>query len=251
MIERLKSIFKTLGFAESEYNVYSALLEHGASTAGDVCTQTRLSRQTIYNALETLVAKGLVVRATRHKKRFYSIGNAEQLSVFAHRKELELSQNVKEITRMLPELKLKQGGEQPSISIFEGKDAALTVLTDLVHSRPKEVYEIADLAVLFNSLLDKEIELFVEQLKKNNTFFHGIYSGTPRGKSLRSSRYFLPKELSGFASDILLYDDKIVMITFKGKVHSVIIENKALASTLKILFTLAFEGAKAKKYSCD
>jgi hypothetical protein len=37
------------------------------------------------------------------------------------------------------------------------------------------------------------------------------------------------------------------MITFEGKMHSIIVESKLLAQTLGILFELAFEGFEKQK----
>ncbi len=86
-----------------------------------------------------------------------------------------------------------------------------------------------------------------QQLQKAGTKGRGIYFGKPSPKRLAEAvRYVLPPEQGGFRCNISLYGDKIALVTFEGKLHSVIIESKQFAQALRVLFSYAYETSKKK-----
>lgn len=240
-----QKLFRSLGFSEGERATYLTLLEMGAANVIDITKKSKLSRQTVYNSLDTLIEKGLVSTIQKGKKKNYIAEDPEKILAYVRRKEHELQEQSKDFERLLPELKLKKSSSQTSVKVFEGKEGALSLLTDMAETKTEEAYEIADLEALFQIFDEADSALIRKHLAKNKKlFFRGFYSGTPRGKTAQSERYYLSKEFSGFNTDVIIYGNKIGLISVEGKVQSVIIENTSLARTLAILFKLALRSAK-------
>lgn len=241
----ISPILKSLGLLDSEVKTYLSALENGPGTVLDLSKSTRLSRQAVYVAIESLTGRGLMSSALRGKKRFYAAEHPEKLLAYAHRHDDEMQERIKDLERMLPELELQSGGEKPVVKVFEGKEGLLAVLAELQKTSAKQSLEITDLDALYKVLRPEDMQKMREQVKKTGTKVRGIYSGAAQQTQVDVNRMFLPKELAGFKSNIGIYgDDKVALVTLEGKMYSVMIESETLAKTLRILFELAFKGMK-------
>jgi sugar-specific transcriptional regulator TrmB len=240
----IDSILRSLGFAESEQKTYLAALENGSSTVLELSKLTHLSRQATYTAIETLTKLGLMSSMVTGKKRYYSAGPPERLLDYAKRRETEVAEHVASLERALPELALRIGGERPVVKVYEGAEGIRTVVDEMQRSKVRESFEISDLDAMYAILKPEELEPMRTKIKKVGIHVHGLYAGVASPKVADSERHALPKEFSNFKSNITIYGNKIALVTFEGKMHSVIIESAALAQTLIILFRLALKTAK-------
>lgn len=238
-------LLRSLGFSEGEVTTYLTVLEIGAANVVEITRASKLSRQTVYNSLETLQKKGLISTVQKGKKNNYIAEDPERVLSYIHRKEHDLQEQAKDFECVLPQLKLKKSGMPTTVRVFEGKEGALAILEDMAQSGTHEVLEIADLEPLFAVFDERDITLIRKALAKNKKLMiTGFYVGEPKGKTARSQRYYLPKEQGGFNTDVMIYDNKIAMIDTEGKLQSAIIENSALARTFRLLFKLALRSAK-------
>ena len=240
----IESILRSLGLAESEQKTYLAALEHGSSTVLDLSKLTRLSRQATYTAIETLTKRGLMSSMLTGKKRYYAAEHPERLLDYAKRRAGEVAEQIASLERSLPELALRMGGERPVVKVYEGEEGIRTVLDEMRHSNIQESFEITDLDAMYAILKPEDLLPMRSKLKKTGIHISGLYSGAASPKIADSERYALPGEFQNFKSNITIYGNKIALVTFEGKMHSVIIESEALARTMIILFKLAFKTAK-------
>ena len=236
-------ILRSLGFLESETKTYLAALKLGPSTVIDLTRQVHLSRQAVYTAIESLSERGIMSSALVGKKRFYAAERPDKLLAYAKRREVDLEGNIQDLEKALPELELQAGGEKPVVRVFEGKEGLRAFITDVQLTKPKEVFEIADLEAIKQIMTIDDLKPVREELRKHKTLRNAIYAGEPYGQP-EGPRYFLPKEKSGFKTDIVLYENRAAFITLEGKMNTFIIESPALVRTLKILFELALKTAK-------
>ncbi len=238
------TILKGLGFVGSEIKTYLASLEHGPATVIELTKMTKLSRQATYVVIDSLTARGLMSSLIKGKKRYYISEDPEKLLAYSRRHELEMQERLRDLERVMPSLKLKQSGDRPVVKMFEGKGGILTILEDMIISKPKTFYEISDLESIKHILKSEELIEKLQQLKKIGTTAKGLISGDPVGKTIAVKRYYLPKEESGFKADILLYNNKIAFLSCVGKLPSIVIESEVIAHAMKILFEYAFRGAR-------
>ena len=62
---------ENLGLSNVEAKVYLALLEVGSVVANKIAEQSGIHRRTVYDALETLIEKGLVSFVIEANKKYY------------------------------------------------------------------------------------------------------------------------------------------------------------------------------------
>lgn len=234
----VSQILKSLGLVDSEVKTYLQALQHGPSTVMDLSKYTGLSRQASYLAIETLTKRGLMSSVERGKKSFYAAEAPGKLLAYAERQRKELSERVDDLKKVLPELELQTGGEKPVVRVYEGKEGVRAILDDTRMSKPKELYEITDTKALYQTLTTEDLAPYRRELEKNKTKVHGIYD-TPG--SNQKTEYHKNLVEGGFKSHIAVYGDKISLITFSGKMHSIIIENESLAEAIRKLFKTAFK----------
>ncbi len=239
------TLFRSLGFSEGERATYLTLLEMGASNVIDITKKSKLSRQTVYNSLDTLIEKGLISTVQKGKKKNYIAEDPEKILGYVRRKEHELAEQGRDFERMLPELKLKKSTSQTTVKVFEGKEGALAVLQDVASLKASDAYEIADLDALRAFFTEADYKLIQKNLPKEKELtVKGFYVGKPLSERTNTERHFLPEEFKGFKTDVVIYANKIALLNVEGKIYSVIIENAALAHTLRILFKLALRSEK-------
>lgn len=240
----ISSLLQTLGLLESEVKTYEMALHLGPSTVLDLTKKTKLSRQATYVAINRLVDLGIMSSVLVGKKRFFAAEHPEKLLAYAKRHSAELSDRVKDLETMLPELALRMGGNRPIVRLFEGKEGLKAIIEDMRLADFDDIVEIADADALYRVLSPEELAPLRAELKKRRVKVKGLYTGTPKENNVGADRITLPAKYKDFKADIGIYGDRIELITFEGKMYAVIVENKALAQTLRILFELAFENAE-------
>lgn len=241
----ISPILKSLGLQESEVHTYLGALESGPSTVVELAKSTEYSRQATYTAIEALTKRGLMSSVMRGKKRLYVAEPPDKLLAYAKKRDQEMHDKVKDLERLVPELELQTGGERPVVRMFEGREGIRAIIAELRGAFAKRTIEIADLEALYTVLSQDDLEVIRKEVKKSRTKVKGLYAGATEGGVAQADRVFLPKKYSGFKSNIGIYgENKIALITFEGKMQSIIIESRQLARTLEILFDLAFKCTK-------
>lgn len=238
----LSPILQSLGLLESEIKTYLGALRAGPSTIIDLAKAAKQSRQATYTAVDALTERGLMSSVLRGKKNFFSAEEPERLLAYAKRREAYIKDKVRDLEENLDELKLQRGGERPIVRMYEGKSGLKAIIEEMKNMGNKTIVEIADLDALYGVLTPEDLLEMRNVLKRQGTKGKALYAGTPSAKIVDAERMMLPAKYRGFKADIGVLGDKIELITFEGKMYSVIIESPALAKTMEILFELAFRG---------
>lgn len=234
----ISAILHSFGFLESEVRTYLASLTNGPATVLELVKLTHLSRQATYVVIESLTRRGLMSSVIRGKKKYYVAEDPDKLLSYAQRKEQDMKDQMSDLHALVPELKLKMGGERPVVKLFEGKEGLRAMITDIHESRCMEVQEIIDLEAKRLFIPPKTLHPVSVGLKKIGAKIRGIYSVEP--VTVTETEWgVLPKEMGGFKSGVTIYGDKIAFFSFEGKLYSVILEHKGIAQALRILFELA------------
>lgn len=240
-------ILCSLGLLESEIKTYMAALKNGASTVLDISKKTKLSRQATYVAIDGLVQRGLMSSSLQGKKRFYAAEHPDKLLAYAKRKKLELEDRVADLERMVPQLELRMGGDKPVVRVYEGKEGIKAIIEDIGTTDFEKFWEITDVDAMYQVITADDLKGLRGRLKQQVSSAEGLYSGSLLEKThSNSKRYILPNHESGFNSHIAIHGDKIQMVTFEGKMFSVIVESASLSAALKILFEYALKQAEAQ-----
>jgi len=112
---------QNIGLTDGEIRAYLALIELGPSTTGPITDKSNVSSSKIYHILEKLIQKGLVSFVVKEKTRYYQSAEPSRLLDYIEQKKQQLDQDKKEISKILPKLKLMQNmAPKTEIAMFSG-----------------------------------------------------------------------------------------------------------------------------------
>lgn len=238
-----KKVLSSLGFSESEANIYLTALELGPSTVQDLARRAKVSRVTTYAVIKSLSDLGLMSSLEKGKKKFFAAESPERLVSFVSGRVKNMEATLKEVESSMHELKLIQRGEKPVVKMFEGVEGIKAITDDILKTRPDTTFEIGNIQEMQKVLSAEMLKPFKESLEKQKVKTLGIYIADETFKPRPSTqvKYITTKE-PPFTGDLIVYSDKIALSTFLGKHISVLIENRELAETMKEVFKLAWKG---------
>lgn len=241
-------ILRSLGLTDSEIKTYLAALEGGPQTVIDLTKKTDLSRQAVYLAIDALTGRGLMASVLRGKKKMFVAEPPETLLAYARRKETELKTDLQKLEDAIPDLRLASGGEKPTVKTYEGKEGIRAMITEIQHSSAEDIFEITDVEMMYRNLTPEDLRPLREKVAKKGAKVHAIYSDKPRSEIVTNRDVCsLPPRFSRFNTNITIFGRKTAIVSFEGKMHSVIIDSKAISDTFRIVFNLAFNACKEER----
>ena len=243
----ISKILHSLGLNDSEIKTYLAALKQGASTVVELTKHTRLSRQAIYLAIESMTARGLMSSVMSGKKRLFTAEAPYKLLAYAKRKETEMREEIADLEKSLPDLELQLGGERPIVRMYEGKEGIRAFLEEVKKTKPKFIHEVADAESIRKAMSAKDLEPYRKEVAKHKAKLKGIYTGvlnpTP---TVASDRIVLNEPCIHFPANISVLGDRVGFVSLDGKPYTVILENRSVAKTIELLIDLAYEEAKRR-----
>ena len=244
-------IFEKLGFSTNEEKVYLHLLKNGAASIRQIAGDTGINRGTVYEALKSLVGRGLVSHSEKKQRQQFVAEDPAVLKTIIEEETEKLSGIRKELTKSLPELERLYSAEheQPVIKIHEGHTGTKVILEDVLKTainEPEKTYRVYSAANIreylyynFASFSDRRIKLKI----KAKVIAIGA-GGEIRG--LDERRWITVKR--GAPAYVIIYGKKMAIISLsQGRPHSVVIEDAGLAETQKLVFDSLWEKLEREK----
>ncbi len=237
----MKEQLREFGLSEKEAAVYTALMGLEGAVASDVAKKAKVNRSTTYVVLEALLERGLVEAVERRGVRIYKVTPPEKLVEHLAGTAKRYEHLAASAKKLMPELKAMyrpdgEASRAPKVQFFEGEREVKSVYEDTLSSlegiRAYASVESADgkakhepkVQVIFPST--REAKLRIAETK---------------GEAEEAFR--VPSGKLGFASEINIYDNKVIFIS-PSENSGFIIESREFASTLKKAITSARKEAK-------
>ncbi|MDB5259138.1 MAG: transcriptional regulator TrmB [Candidatus Taylorbacteria bacterium] len=120
-----------LGFSENDALVYQALIQDGPSPAGNIISKTKLHRNVVYTSLDHLIDKKLVSSKKKNAKAIFESISPDIL-VTEFKEKQKAAEDLLEYYA-----ETSKNKEVQEISVHEGNDEYLRLLTTLLESMPK------------------------------------------------------------------------------------------------------------------
>jgi len=237
-------LLRSVGLNESEAQIYLTNLEVGPAAPQLLVEKSGFSRPATYLAIDQLVQKGLLHSVKRGKRNLYVAESPERLLRYARGYAQKVDAKVADIADVLDDLKLMQRGERPLVKFYEGADGLKEILEDLVESDPESTEEIANIDAVKEIFSTAELRDVQNILDKRKTKGRALLMGDVKETRSKIETRILPKGSFDFDGDLLIYGDKVAMVSFKGKIVGVVVESKVIADTHRVLFELAWRTAK-------
>jgi len=239
-----EKLLRSLGFTDSEANIYLLSLEMGPTAVQDLAKRANVSRVTTYAVIESLMKDGLMSTVQKGKKNLYVAESPERLMSFVHGRLKTMEATLHEIEQSLPDLRLLQRGEKPVVKLLEGIEGIKALQADIEQQGPTNTLEISNLEDIARVVSNEHLEPLRNQTRRVQTKGRLLYCGQEhfRERSDVESRH-ISKDKITFHGNVFIYGNKSAFSTFKGKIITVIVESDVIADTMRALFELAWNSA--------
>lgn len=247
MDNKWNKYLRLLGLQGSEVTVYLEVLKSGPSPVQDIAKATKLSRVTVYSAIEELSKQGLMTSVEKGKKQVYAAEPPERIVSLAETKMNGLKTTIQEIRSNIDELKLLQSGDKPVVKMFEGVEAFGAIQEDVLQQNKgiDRMCEFGNLTVIEQTYPygQKMRDDFKNRLAKMDFERQLIFiskNKTPNPIEGNKHTKYLPDTVN-FYGDVFMYNDTIWLSSFKSKQMAVMIKSKEIKDTLQAAFDLLWK----------
>lgn len=239
----ISPILRSLGLAESDVTTYLNALQNGPSTVVDLAKRTGLSRQAVYLSIDAMTERSLMSSIQRGKKRYFTAEPPTKLLAHAKRQAQKVDEYIADLEKAIPQLELQVAGERPIVRLYEGKESVRVHLEEVSKTRAKDIYEFSDLDALSTILVNNERDPIKKAIQDRKHTVHSLYRVASTGAK-KPHHDYLPSSIESFKSNITVFGNTLILTTLSGKMHSIAIDDKHLAESLKILIKYAKKGVK-------
>ncbi len=245
----LKKTLEYIGFSEKEVLVYLALLKLGKGTVTQISKKAGINRPTGYHILASLESKELVKVSGKEPKQEYIAESPDQIEKMLLKKIENDQSYIKEAQKIIPELKsMHNVKDRPKVLFYEGREGMEKVYEDtLTSTEPIRAYA---------SVENMHLGLpgyFPEYYKRRAGRGIAIRAIIPDSETGRERKSFdskemretalVPKEVFDFIPEINIYDDKVMIASWREKL-GIIIKSSEIADAMKKIYELAWAEAK-------
>ena len=235
-----------LGFTHNEALTYTALMEIGETTTGAIVKKTGLHRVLIYDALESLIKKGLASYVIKENIKYFQAADPQRLLNFIEEKE-------EQAKSIIPELALlqNQSHKKQTVSIYESikglKSAMNNMLNELTSKDYHYVFASGNMAPIMGPYYD----LFQKIKQKKKIGTHIIYDISFKNQQSIITRTYGEKRfypLTSFPTDTRIYQDKVLIVTYTANPPvAILIESQETANSYKKIFEGFWKKAKGER----
>lgn len=226
----IAEVLEQFGLSSKEAQLYLASLTIGTASVTRLAKESGLKRPTVYLILEELLKKQIVVSVPRGSKTLFKAEDPEELL-----KRLE--QRKRQFESVIPELKLlyQKSSIQPKVRFYEGKNQLFKVYEEIF--KAKEIWAMFSPKRFLEVFSEEDNEHFFRVLIRNGGFVYDLLEDSKEAQKLIDDKYrkgvseikYLSKNFD-FATDTIIYDDKVALISFITT-SAVIIEDGQIADS--------------------
>ncbi len=238
------------GLDEKEARVFLAALELGGESVLAIAKKAGINRVATYDALESLISRGLISTFIKGKRTYYTSVEPDQLELILEKEKVELEARHEKLKTLLPDLNsiYNFSNKKPKVSYYEGKAGLLAIRNTFLKTPDKQlrvIYYYYDLDKVFtkaerDDYINKRVKVGLEV---KSIAVLGEDSPKVTEKVGNVNRIYLDYKNFPIKSDITIYGNKIALVSMR-ELFGIIIENQELADTMKTFFDLAWSQRK-------
>jgi sugar-specific transcriptional regulator TrmB len=248
----IKDILIELGFSEKEIDVYLAMIHLDRATASLIAKETNINRTTVYDILAILIKRGLASKIVKSSKTYFYAFPPDKLVDYLEREKRQYEKKIdaqkEKIHKIMPELVSMQNiysVNKPKVKFFEGEKGMREAYEDSLTSK-EPIRAYANAEEVHKGLPGFFPEYYQRRAKADihiRAIFPQNQVSQERAKKdsvEKRTTKFLPEEKMTFSPEINIYNNKILMASWKEKM-AIVIESKELADVQKLIFDLLWE----------
>lgn len=250
--DMIKETLEQLGFSKKEVEIYLAIIKLDQATASLIAKETDVNRTTVYDILEELMSKGIVSKIKKANKTFFYALPPNKLTDYLEREKREFSKKIEtqkaKMEKIMPELLSLQNLHsinKPKVQFFEGEKGMREAYEDSLLA-DGVIRAYANVEEMHKGLPD----FFPEYYKRRSEAGIHIRAILPQNQAsidraskdseeMRTTK-FLPQEKMTFSPEINIYNNKVLIASWKESM-AVVIESKELADFHKLMYDLLWD----------
>lgn len=246
---RSREMMVSVGFPERQADVYLALLQLGRGTVSEIARRAGINRTTGYDILDNLIEKGLASISGKEPKQEYVAESPERLRAFLKKESQKATLRERMADELIPELRsVHNVYGKPKVMFYEGTDGLERVYEDTLtsHEAIRAYANVDDMHKALPSYFPK----YYKRRTDKGIAIRAIIpeSDVARERALHDAEElretaFLPQDKYYFSPEINIYDDKIMIASWREKL-GIIIQSKEIAEAMKSIYELAWAEAK-------
>ena len=236
-IQSIENSLEEYGLTQKQARIYVAALQLGQASVQQIAAAAKTERTNTYDAIESLVARGLMSITTSGKRNMYLAEPPETLEHILNEKRLALKQ-------LLPELRslYNVSESKPSIRYYPGVEGYKSVYEDTLTCTSKElfgVYSVKDIIEVLgkeyvDSIVGRRVKagIHLRIVRSREREIPGVYPATE--EELREIRLAPPGMV--FPIVTFVYDDKVIFLSSKKETFGLIMESEDIAQANRNYF---------------
>ncbi len=239
-------LFQHLGLSKNEAKIYGTLLESGELGVGIIAARSKIHRRNVYDALNRLLEKGLVVEILRREENLYQAVDPKKLT--------ELVQEGQDrLNGIMPQLEqlYRQPPEKQEVFIYRGIEGWKNYMRDILRVR-EDFYCFGGKGAWMDKELSSFFPRFFEEAKRVGIKYHHLFdhevkdTGHPIVNYVAPHYKFLPRGFSTSCSfDVFGPHVNIISDIFLGGVRQdfsfTVVVNQKLADSFRNWFRFIWE----------
>lgn len=249
-------ILKQIGLSEKEIRVYFTILKIGSSSAQKIALETGIKRTTVYLILEKLKDFGLIGEIIEKNKKMFFAEKPKKLLKIIQEKKKEIEKEEARVKKILPRFEkiLKEKGRESNkeITHYQGLEGIWNIAEDMLKTKkdhyaisPGKIYDYLGLSRFLSDITKKRRQIggtkayIIADYHPQSLKFYR--EGDTDFREVR----FLP-EVKNFNSAVVIYGEKVALISLKKPFSSILIENKEIYSLVKFMWDVLWERLEGK-----
>lgn len=241
-MDNIITILKNIGLDEKQSKVYLATLELGESTVLPIAKKAGIKRTYCYDILDELKKLGMVDYVEKNNRRKYFAEDPKKI-------EKKVKTRLSELQAILPDLQAIYNieGEKPKVRYFEGKEGLIEVYE--MNTKAKELLAIGSPKHIYKYLpdyFDKHVaENFKQKMKVRELITRDGVDAPYLKKCINPyQEYRVLPDWVKISTDLMIFENKLAMISYGTQVHAVVIESTAIVKMQKMMFEMLWEASK-------
>lgn len=242
-MQNANELLGTLGLTKTEAAIYRAGLALSPASATSLSRKTGIKRPTVYHALETLMQKGLAAKKGMGARLAFTMAAPATLKSLVERQIDRLEKQKASIDLLTPLLAAHSAAAKVDVAHYEGVEGVRAVVEEALYCGSRR-WEIIAPKENFFAQFDKDYaRYFLETRERRNIIARSLWEkGLPRHVlseqelRMRNPRW-LPDAVKGaFKSLLILFDDKVAIISSYDALSAILIRSEEVHATFKAVF---------------
>lgn len=233
----MKEMLIKLGLSEREAEAYLSLTSFDEATALQIARLTKEHRTNIYDSLENLIKKGLIVYSIKKGVKYYQISESEKLIDFVAEKERLVREVVIEIND-----KLKKRTDKPYVEVYEGSEGFKSLLWKMLREG-KTIYGLGA-SDEWKKRFPIEMVHYMKEREEKKLHAKLLYvKGTKPIISSVNEIRFLPVEFTQ-PSSMAIFGEYVVVFMWTEPMLATLTKSKELSNSFRNYFNVLWKIAK-------